>query len=268
MMVSTSLWRWLMAATVSVVLATPSALAAAQPPGQPAPLVAQRQEGSTSLPPPSSTLVAPPPTVAVAVTTGTPTATTTTAAGGPGSTRPLTQTGIAQETTTTSSSSSTPVPAEPPTTQAPAGEREAPVEQELQQENRVKETATTQARPATTLRVTTTVGPRSSLVAPSSVTTQPSEDSGGNREQRVVWIVVGALCVVGLLIATLTWRYWWFTDPKRGYVRSRAVMSQKALRNDPDSEVLRVWQDGQMVDPPQVPVPGSPRLPSDPVKRS
>ena len=267
-MVSTSLWRWLMAATVSVVLATPSALAAAQPPGQPTPLVAQRQEGSTSLPPPSSTLVAPPPTVAVVATTGTPTATTTTVAGGPGSTRPLTQTGIAQETTTTSSSSSTPVPAEPPTTQAPSGVREAPVEQELQQENRVKETATTQARPATTLRVTTTVGPRSSLVAPSSVTTQPSEDSGGNREQRVVWIVVGALCVVGLLIATLTWRYWWFTDPKRGYVRSRAVMSQKALRNDPDSEVLRVWQDGQMVDPPQVSVPGSPRLPSDPVKRS
>lgn len=79
----------------------------------------------------------------------------------------------------------------------------------------------------------------------------------------MVYLIVGLLCVVGLLIATLTWRYWWFTDPRRGYSRSRAVVSQKAVLDDDEvSDLLRVWQDGEAVEVPEVPVPGSPRQPS------
>ncbi len=76
-----------------------------------------------------------------------------------------------------------------------------------------------------------------------------------------MWLVVGLLCVVGLLIATLTWRYWWFTSPRRGFAKSRALMHQRALDDALDSEVLRVWEDGQTVESPVVPLPGSPALP-------
>lgn len=131
---------------------------------------------------------------------------------------------------------------------APPSTDEVPVEEE---------TTTSTRRAATTTTTGTTRGPQSSVVAPTS-TTAPDTGSGSSREQRVVWLVVGLLCVVGLLIGTLTWRYWWFTNPRRGYARSRAIMSHRQLRDDADSEVVAVWEDGQAIEPPDVPVPGSP----------
>jgi hypothetical protein len=38
----------------------------------------------------------------------------------------------------------------------------------------------------------------------------------------MVRLVIAMLIVVGLLVGTLTWRYWHFTDPKRGLAPSRA----------------------------------------------
>lgn len=143
-------------------------------------------------------------------------------------------------------------------------EVEEVVEEVVEEETATTRATTRPTRPAPTMLASSTTvgGPQSSLVAPATATTASTTGTDTSREQRVVWLIVGLLCVVGLLIAALTWRYWWFTDPKRGYVRSRAVLSQKALRDDPDSEVLRVWQDGQAVPPPDVPVPGSPRPPA------
>jgi hypothetical protein len=194
---------------------------------------------STSTPPEDES----PATTETPSTTEAPTTTSTTAA--------PTTTATTQPTTTA-----------PPVTEAPVEEEvveEEPVEEVVEEEtttSEVEEPATTTTRrvPSTTTTARAT-GPQSSLVAPTRTTAPSSGD--GNREQRIVWIVVGLLCVVGLLIATLTWRYWWFTDPKRGYTRSRAVMG-RALRDDHDSEVVRVWENGEAVDPPEVPVPGSP----------
>ena len=180
--------------------------------------------------------------------------------------------------TSTSASTTTTAPTTTATTVAPttaAPTTEAPVEEEVVEEEPVEEeeeeeavteeetpstdveesTTTSTSRVPSTTTTARAAGPQSSLVAPTRTTAPSSGD--GNREQRIVWIVVGLLCVVGLLIATLTWRYWWFTDPKRGYTRSRAVMG-RALRDDHDSEVVRVWDNGEAVDPPEVPVPGSP----------
>ncbi len=69
----------------------------------------------------------------------------------------------------------------------------------------------------------TTAAPRttSSLVSvfeePPPVTTPESGP--------LVRIVMGLLVVVGLLIATLTWRFWWFTNPRRGLASSRLVLA-------------------------------------------
>ncbi len=71
-----------------------------------------------------------------------------------------------------------------------------------------------------------------------------------------MWLIGALLCVVGLLIATLTWRYWWFTDPRRGYTRSRAVLGQALAHDDEDTGVVRVFQDGEVIvlsDPPPAP---------------
>jgi hypothetical protein len=178
---------------------------------------------------------------------------------------PDTSTSASTTTTAPTTTATTVAPTTaPPTTEAPVEEEvveEEPVEEEEVTEEETPSTEVEESTTTSTTRVPSTTttaratGPQSSLVAPTRTTAPSSGD--GNREQRIVWIVVGLLCVVGLLIATLTWRYWWFTDPKRGYTRSRAVMG-RALRDDHDSEVVRVWDNGEAVDPPEVPVPGSP----------
>lgn len=164
------------------------------------------------------------------------------------------------ETTTTEATTTT---AEPTTTTEEIVEEEPVIEEpveeeEVPEEEVVEETTTSTTRPPPSTTTEATRGPQSSVVAPT--TTQAETTSGSSREQRVVWLVVGLLCVVGLLIGTLTWRYWWFTNPRRGYARSRAILtqSQRQLRDDADSEVVAVWEDGQAVAPPEVPVPGSP----------
>ena len=103
---------------------------------------------------------------------------------------------------------------------------------------------TSSARPATTTtrsRPTTTVaeGPQSSVIIPAG-----SDRSGDDESRTVVTIVVALLAVVGLLVATLTWRYWWFTDPRRGYVRSRAVLARGATLDDAEGELVRVVHPG------------------------
>ena len=172
------------------------------------------------------------------------------------------------ETTPTQPSTTTTVivtttPAPPPTVPAATTTTEQVVEEEPTTTTAEETVATTRATTSSTIATTstspqaTTTAPRSSVVAPS---TTRSVGGGTSREQHVVLLVVGLLCVVGLLIATMTWRYWWFTNPKRGYVKSRAVLNHRALQDDVDSELLRVWQNGKMVEPPDVPVPGSPRV--------
>jgi hypothetical protein len=76
-----------------------------------------------------------------------------------------------------------------------------------------------------------------------------SAPSGDGRSGTVVTIVVALLCVVGLLVATLTWRYWWFTDPRRGYVRSRAVLARGATLDEAEGELVRVWHPDEQPGP-------------------
>lgn len=141
----------------------------------------------------------------------------------------------------------------------------APTEEVVEEEpvEEVEAPSTTRARVTTTL--STAAGPQSSLLAPTPPTTAAGPPTT-SREERIVWLVVAALCVVGLLIAALTGRYWWYTNPKRGYVRSRAVLSQKALRDHPDTDVLRTLQGAQrraVVDTAEVAMP-PPLLAQDP----
>lgn len=82
------------------------------------------------------------------------------------------------------------------------------------------------AKAAPTTVPTTTGNTQSSVVM--AVAPTAAADAQGSHHRLVVRLVSAALATVGLLIALLTWRFWWYTDPRRGYVRSRAVLSRDA----------------------------------------
>lgn len=63
-------------------------------------------------------------------------------------------------------------------------------------------------------------GSTSSLVA----VVEPEEATSGSDTSDVVRLVMALLVVVGLLVLTLTVRYWWYTSPRRGLAPSRAIL--------------------------------------------
>lgn len=208
----------------------------AQEPAPPAAWSGQRQDTtvpvSTSGPQPAITTAS-----TTAPATSNPAATTTS------------QLVTAAETTTTpvSAPASTSVST---VAAAPVGQNdqvaaEKFVEEEPAEEEVADTPPTTRARTAASSTTAPAAGFQSSVVAPAPPTTTAAAPAPASRGERIVWLVVAALCVVGLLIAMLTGRYWWYTNPKRGYVRSRAVLSQKALRDHPDTDVLQAMQGGQ-----------------------
>ena len=73
--------------------------------------------------------------------------------------------------------------------------------------------STTEAVPSTT---------EGSRTGRSSVGSTREEEGADDDSQQVVRLVIGLLVVIALLIAVLTWRYWRYTDPRRGYAPSRA----------------------------------------------
>ena len=60
---------------------------------------------------------------------------------------------------------------------------------------------------------------------------QPADES-----QERLRLVMATLVVVGLIIGLLTWRYWRYSDPKRGLAPSRARLP--VLRPQPAAEAL------------------------------
>jgi hypothetical protein len=152
---------------------------------------------------------------------------TTTSEAVPSTTAPPTT--AAPATTTTEA-------APPPTTAAPAPavvEEEEEVEptttvvdEEVEEEPASTTTAETTATvvrrapiPSTTEAVpSTTEASRSGRGSVGSTREEGTDDDS----QQVVRLVIGLLVVVALLIAVLTWRYWRYTDPRRGYAPSRA----------------------------------------------
>jgi len=103
------------------------------------------------------------------------------------------------------------------------------------EEEEVEEpTTTTAVRSTTTIASATTKPPApgttaTSAAVPSSAassnggaTTGSGATSSGDDSQDVLRIVMATLVVVGLLIGLLTWRYWCFSDPKRGLAPARA----------------------------------------------
>ena len=166
-----------------------------------------------------------------------------------------------QAPTTTAAPSTT---TEPPTTAPPEEEppspttaRPSPTTAATASTAKPTTTATTAKPSATTVAAavaTTAKVPATSTSSGSKTSVVPvagsaadSGNEGGSKEKQVVWIIGGLLCVVGLLIATLTWRYWWFTDPRRGYTRSRAVLGQALAHDEEDTGVVRVFQDGEVI---------------------
>ncbi|MDY7102179.1 MAG: hypothetical protein S0880_13415 [Actinomycetota bacterium] len=167
----------------------------------------------------------PAPTTTVAPTTSTPPtseATTTTA--------PSTTTSSVPETTTTTAP---PATTSPPATAAPTTTGQT-----------VPETTTT--APATTTTANALIVPgdldayedtdagaeADPVVSSSLVPVDDGEEaaaSGGVDTDRVIQIVIGMLVVVALLIALLTWRYWWYTDPTRGLAPSRVVPERNGV---------------------------------------
>jgi hypothetical protein len=58
--------------------------------------------------------------------------------------------------------------------------------------------------------------------APTAATSKPTADNS----KQLLRLIIAMLIVVGLLVGTLTWRYWIYTDPRRGLAPSRARLPQ------------------------------------------
>jgi hypothetical protein len=61
-------------------------------------------------------------------------------------------------------------------------------------------------------------------IAVTRTTTQTIVEEASADDRRRVQLVISLLSVVGLLIMLLTWRYWVWTNPRRGYTYSRAKL--------------------------------------------
>ena len=148
---------------------------------------------------------------------------------------------------TTTSAVVTTTSAEPPTTEAVPFEEESTSEaddevpaDEVDSTTTIVEEEVEEPTTTTTVRTTTTVAPATtrppapgatttSAAVPSSAassnggaTTGSGAESSGDDSQDVLRIVMATLVVVGLLIGLLTWRYWRYSDPKRGLAPARA----------------------------------------------
>lgn len=109
-------------------------------------------------------------------------------------------------------------------------EGETFVEEELPEETLVDEeleepTDEVEAVPTTRLNFGAIVAPDRQESTSSLVTVVEGRGAGGAADSTsVVRLVMALLVVVGLLIATLTARYWWYTNPQRGLAPSRVVL--------------------------------------------
>lgn len=63
--------------------------------------------------------------------------------------------------------------------------------------------------------------PRPSIIEPEIPGPTNDTSSGGTDTDRTIKLVIGLLLVVATLIALLTFRYWWYTNPRRSLAPSR-----------------------------------------------
>ncbi|MPY93732.1 MAG: hypothetical protein GEV08_11935 [Acidimicrobiia bacterium] len=140
-----------------------------------------------------------------------------------------------EATTTTLATTST---AAPPVVEDTAPAETVPAEEEVFEEQVVDdevvedtipvEEDVERVTPTTRLDFSQVEEPEEGRAPTSSLVTavEPDEASGTGDSAAVVRLVMALLVVVALLVATLTARYWWYTNPKRGLAPSRAVLPE------------------------------------------
>lgn len=163
---------------------------------------------------------------------------------------------VPPETTTSAVTTTTQEPAPTTTvdTTVPVEEQtssdEATTEEEVESttttEEEVEESVTTTShRSTTTVAPTTTKAPASSTTTSAAVPSSAASSNGGatagsgsttsgDDSQDVLRLVMATLVVVGLLIGLLTWRYWRYSDPRRGLApaRARVPVSRPPVSHD------------------------------------